>query len=585
MSEQSQQSPGKETVEDVKRSSRHLRGTLAEELVSGSAGFSADAAQLLKFHGVYPQDNRDVRRERTQAKLPLDHICMVRASVPGGVLTAEQYLALDEVAGAVGNGTLRVTTRQGIQFHFAKKQDLATLVGTLNRNLVTTHAACGDVVRNVTCCPAPQGGALREDLVVSARSLAARLKPKSGAYYELWVDGDKVAAPTARGQRAAVPESEPLYGDAYLPRKFKIGFAAPGDNCIDVYSHDLGLIPRVDGAELVGYTVVVGCGMGAAHADPTTHPSMAVPLADIDPAELAEVAEAVIGTQRDHGNREDRQHARLKYLVEDWGIERFGAEVERRLGRDLRPASPVAWDGADDHLGWHPQDPSGDPSGRWWLGVFVENGRIGDFGDRHQRSALRQIVRRFSPGVRLTSRQDVLLTDLAGEDRAEVEAVLADHGVPLAEQLSPVARNAMACPALPTCGLALGESERVLPAFIAELEAELSGLGLGDQPIHVNMTGCPNGFARPYTAEVGIVGRTKTAYDLHLGGAREGTRLAPVLTTSVKRDALVATLRPLLVAYRDDRVPGEGFGDWCHRAGIERLRELAGVEATQRSAA
>jgi len=546
-------------AEGVKQASAHLRGTLATELGDGSERFSNDSTTLLKFHGIYQQDDRDVRRSRTQAKQELAYSCMVRTSVPGGALTADQWLAMDRLTDEVGNGTLRITTRQGIQFHFTAKSDLRTLVHTLNQHLVTTLGACGDVVRNVTSCPAPLADGRQDGLLEHARALAARLRPRTDAYYELWIDGDK--AVTASPAAPASDGEEPLYGDSYLPRKFKVGLAWPGDNCIDVYSHDVGIVPVPEAGRFV---VLVGGGLGMSHArEDDTYPRLAEPLGSVAPERLGDVVEAVVVVQRDHGNRADRHRARLKYLIDERGIDWFRAEVEHLLGWRLEdPLALPPWTGADDHLGWHAQ-----PDGRWFLGVHVADGRVRDSEGCRQRSALREIVGRFSPGLRLTARQDVLFTDLDEADRTAVDGVLRDHGVGRAEELAPLRRHGLACPALPTCGQALTEAERVMPAVLDHLQGTLEEVGLDGSSFHVNMTGCPNGCARPYTAEVGIVGRTKRGYDVYAGGSQTGTRLARRVAVNVKTDEIGGVLRPALTRWRDEGEPGEGFGDFCERVG------------------
>ena len=559
-------------VEGTKAASNQLRGTIGEELSDGTPRFSPESQQLLRFHGIYQQDDRDVRTERKRQGLDVDHICMVRVSIPGGILTAEQYLAMDTLCDAVASGTLRITSRQGIQYHFVRKGDLHSLLATLNHHLVTTLGACGDVVRNIMCCPAPLADRQRADVAPYVQEVARRFRPRTQAYYELWLDGERAVTAMEPGE---APGEEPLYGTAYLPRKFKIGFAFPGDNCIDVYSNDIGVVPVLDGdgESLRGFTVLVGGGMGKNHTKPDTFPRLADPLATVAPEELMEVLATIIGVQRDHGDRHDREHARLKYLIHEWGIDRFRAEVALRLGRSLPAPEPVVFEAADDHLGWHPQS-----DGRWFLGVKIENGRIVDRGAVRVRSGLRAVVERFAPGVRLTAREDILLTDLADRDRPDVEALLGDYGVLPAEQWVAIKRNSFACPALPTCGLALTESERALPGVLDELEVELDALGLAGLDLHVRMTGCPNGCSRPYTTEIGLVGRGKKNYDIHLGGEPVGIRLNDIFAENVPRDELVNVLRPVLAHYRDQRQSEERFGDFCHRQGVDPLRAQLGTE-------
>ncbi len=560
-------------AETLKARSRHLRGTLAAELSDDTAGaFSTEATSLLKFHGVYQQDDRDTRRDRTRAKEPLDHSCMVRVAIPGGRVTAEQYLAMDALADTVGADSLRVTTRQGVQYHFVAKGDLRPLVRGIGRSLLTTFAACGDVVRNVMVSPAPLPGRAHAELHATGQRLAAHFRPQTDAYAELFVDGDRAASverepasghPADTGHPA---DAEPIYGHAYLPRKFKIAVAAPGDNGVDVFTNDVGLVPTVVDDRVVRWTVLVGGGLGMTHDRPETYPRLASGLADVDPGELVDVVEAVVAVQRDHGDRTNRRQARLKYLLDRWGLDRFRGEVEARLGRRLEPPTPHRFDAVADHLGWHVQD-----GGGWFLGVPVPSGRIRDTDAGRHRSALRAVVGRFGPEVRFTPQQDVLLCGIADDDRPAVEALLADHGVAPVGDLTPVERHAMACPALPTCSQALGEAERVLPRVNAAVVGVLAALDLAGEELHLRLTGCPNGCARPYATELGIVGRTKTKYDLFLGGSAVGDRLGRRFGGSIRLDELADTLRPVLTAWRDDRLAGEPFGDFCHRLGVEGL--------------
>jgi sulfite reductase (ferredoxin) len=537
------------SVEELKASSRALRGALASEVSDGSPAFSTESSQLLKFHGIYQQDDRDARRERTRAGLEPDHIFMVRASVPGGALSADQWLAMDRVADVVGDGTLRLTTRGGVQFHFTRKGGLRPLVQALDEHLVTTLGACGDVVRNVVACPAPLEDSRQKVLLDLAQRLAARFRPRTRAYYEIWIDGEQALS--------AEPTAEPMYGATYLPRKFKIGVAWPGDNCTDIYSHDLGFVPVAGPRGAGGFVVLAGGGLGATHARPDdTFPRLADALGWVPADAVEDVAEAVVLAYRDLGNREDRKRARLKYVLEDIGVEAFRREVEVRFGARLEPAPLLpAWH-QHDHLGWHRQD-----DGAWFLGLPVPSGRVA--GDL--RAALREVVARHAAGPRITPRQDVLLTGIAAADRSAVVATLRRHRVPLADDLTPVRRLALACPALPTCGQALAEAERVAPDVLDVMERELAARGLREIDLHVRMTGCPNGCARPYTAEIGIVGRTKTGYDIHLGGAAAGDRLARPVARSVKLSELPAVIAPWLDRFAAERDDGESFGDFVHR--------------------
>ena len=552
--------------EQLKADSRGLRGTLPEELASDAPSFSADAAQLLKFHGSYQQDDRDTRRERGRQGLDRDYSCMVRAGIPGGILTSDQYLAMDKLADVVGNATLRVTVRQGLQYHFVRKGDMRTLIGTLNEHLVTTLAACGDVVRNVMCCPAPPANVAEAEVQAQAAAVSRALKPQSSAYWQMWVDGER-AVSAVEPDSASDDGVDPLYGPTYLPRKFKIGFAFPGDNCIDVFTQDVGVVPKVRGGRVVAYTLVVGGGLGMTHNKPETYPRLGDPLGIVAPEDLLDAIKVIVGIHRDHGDRTNRKHARLKYVVEEWGVGVFRAEVERRLGKALADPEPLRWASTDDHLGWRRQ-----ADGKWSLGVRVASGRIEDNGVP-LRAALRAVIERFTPGVRFTPRQDVLLTDIEPADREAVVAVLDEHGVLSVDDIAPVERVALACPAMPTCGLALAEAERALPDLLTGLRFQMATLGLGAEAVHIRMTGCPNGCARPYSTEVGIVGRGKDHYTIYLGGDAEGTRLNTEYVDRVPVARVSAVLAPVLAAFSDERAGGERFGDWCHRVGVPALRE------------
>jgi sulfite reductase (ferredoxin) len=556
-------------VEGIKEASDHLRGTLAEQLHNATDSFDESGKQLLKFHGLYQQDDRDQRKpartdERTAAKT---HSFMLRTRVPGGVLSAEQYLAHDDLAQQYANGTLRITTRQCFQFHGILKGDLQATIRGLNDALITSLGACGDVVRNVGCCPAPFHDPIRQQIQAVTREISDHLLPRTRAYHELWIDGEQVEL-----DAPPLPEREPvepIYGKTYLPRKFKIAVAYPGDNCVDVYTQDIGLVAIAQAGALLGFNVIAGGGMGMNHTKVDTFPRLGDLIGFITPAQVIPVVEAIVLVQRDYGNRSDRKHARMKYLLHEWGVARFVAAVEERLGWALAPAAPMSPLEHELHHGWHDQ---GD--GRWFLGLSVENGRIKDEGDFRLRSGLRTIVERFRPGVRLTPNQDILFTDIAARDVGAVSQALAAFGIPLPSALSVVQRYSLACVALPTCGLALAEAERALPGVIDELEIELARLGLAEEPFTVRMTGCPNGCARPYVADLAFVGRSADTYIVYVGGASNGTRLNQPYKDLVKREQLVETVRPLLELFRARRQPDERFGDFCHRLGVETLQTI-----------
>ncbi|HEX6926572.1 MAG TPA: NADPH-dependent assimilatory sulfite reductase hemoprotein subunit [Longimicrobiaceae bacterium] len=550
-------------VERLKEESLGLRGGLAAELDNDSSHLSEASKQILKFHGSYQQEDRDLRKERKKAGLEPAYQFMVRSKVPGGVLTAAQYLLHDRLADDYGNGTLRITTRQGFQFHGVLKGNLRRHIHELNDALVTTFGACGDVVRNVVTCPAPIAGGLREEVIEWARRIRDETLPRSRAYHEIWIEGQSVTREEA--------EPDPLYGERYLPRKFKIGFAFPDDNCTDVHSNDLGLLVIPENGRIRGFNVLVGGGLGMTHNKADTYPRLADPLAFVEPDELIDVIKAVIGVQRDYGNRVNRRRARLKYVLDERGLPWFREQVESYLGRPLQDPLPVEVSGIEDHLGWHEQ---GD--GRWFRGVWVENGRVLDREGLRLRIAIREVVARFGADIHLTTQQNLLLVNIAPEDRSAVDDILRTHGVIAPEELTPARRWSMACPAIPTCPLAVAESERVLPGIMDELEVALSRIGLADETISVRMTGCPNGCARPYTADLAFVGRSLNKYVIYVGGNLEGTRLGTEYASLVPLDQLVTTVRPLLERFRDERREGERFGDFWNRVGVEPL-EPAGA--------
>lgn len=552
-------------VEKFKAESGGLGWPLNEELENDSSHLTEAAKQILKFHGSYQQEDRDQRRERKRAGLEPAYSFMIRSKLPGGVLTAEQYILHDDLADRYGDGTLRVTTRQGFQLYGILKGELRSTIHDLNEALVTTLGACGDVVRNVMACPAPVADGHRQEVLELAAQLSDETLPKSTSYHDIWIDGTRIT-------KEEKPKEEPLYGDRYLPRKFKIAFAFPEDNCTDVHSNDLGFITIVEDGRIVGYNVVVGGGFGQTHAKPETFPRLADPLGFVTPDEVIEVSRAVIAVQRDHGDRGNRKHARMKYLIADQGIEWFREQVEDRLGRSLTPSKPVEVTGIHDHLGWHDQ---GD--GKRFRGVWVENGRIKDEASFKLRSALRKIVEQFGTNMALTGQHNVLLTDINPKDQEAIDQILLEHNVIPPDQVAPARRFAMACPAIPTCPLAVSESERALPAVIDELEVALSRLGLGDEDLTVRMTGCPNGCARPYSADLAFVGRSLGKYVVYVGGNMEGTRLADAYADLVPIDELVDTVRPLFERYGQERQPGERFGDFWARVGLEPLPSAAKV--------
>jgi sulfite reductase (ferredoxin) len=444
------------------------------------------------------------------------------------------------------------------------KKNLKETIAGINQCLLTTLGACGDVERNVMACPAPhhQDG-VHEQLQQTAIVLAAHLAPRSRAYHEIWLNGKPV------GEPAAAADIEPLYGKVYLPRKFKTGLALPEDNCIDIYAQDLGLLAVVENGTIVGYNVLVGGGMGMTHGNQNTFPHVAKPICYVPAGAVVGAAEAVVRLFRDHGNRADRKRARIKYLVHDWGVEKFREVLAGYIGGTLQPPRPIEVSGVESHLGWHPQ---GD--GKWYYGLSIENGRVKDEGSLRLRSALRTLIERLQPGLRLTPMQDILLCDLPSNAKTEIERTLAEFGVRRPDQISNVQKLSLACPAIPTCGLAISESERALPGIIDQLEVELKRLGLEKEKLSVRMTGCPNGCARPYQSDIGLVGRSGDKYTLYVGGHILGHRLNFMLQDLVPLREIVPTLRPLLQKFKEERRPEESFGDYCQRQGADRLQAL-----------
>ncbi|HEU0000332.1 MAG TPA: NADPH-dependent assimilatory sulfite reductase hemoprotein subunit [Ktedonobacteraceae bacterium] len=553
-------------VEHIKVESHHLRGHIAEELAQDTNRFSDPQVQLMKFHGVYQQENRDVRQARKASGEEKAYQFMVRTRIPGGRITAEQYLVHDDLADTYGNSTLRITTRQGFQLHGVLKGVLAPTIKAVNGALLTTLAACGDVNRNVMACPAPIGDCAHRQIEDISQRIAQHLTPRSHAYHEIWVDGEQVKL----DEPPREDETEPIYGATYLPRKFKIGVAAPGDNCIDVYTQDIGLVPEMKEGHLEGFTVLIGGGMGMTHNKGETYPRLATPLCFATSDEILPLVETIVKVQRDYGDRQNRKHARMKYVVEERGIAWFRNEVEQRLGYRLQDPRSITWQHAEDHLGWHKQE-----DGRWFVGLFVENGRIKDVAGVQMRSGLRHAIAEFRPNIRLTPGQNILLTDLDETQRAPLTALLASYGIPVDPAEVGTRRFSMACPALPTCGLALAEAERALPSIIRQIETELAALGMANVPLGIRMTGCPNGCVRPFMGDIGFVGRTKDVYNIYVGGDMLNTRMNTLYAASVHVQDLVATLRPLLALWQEQRLPAENFGDFCHRVGLENLREQA----------
>ncbi len=553
----------KKSNEIIKAESRGLYGTIAEELANSERYFSDDAEKVLKFHGMYQQEDRDARkRDRTADH----HQFMIRSKMPGGQLTAAQYLTHDAIADEFGSGTLRLTTREAIQLHGVLKDDIRDTLRRLNHALVTTLGACGDIVRNVLACPAPTADPQRQAVQHFAFELTRALYPRTNAYHQIWLDGEELIDDHV--------VEEPLYGPTYLPRKFKIAIAYAGDNCVDVYTNDVGLVAIFDDQQqLTGFNLLAGGGMGMTHNNDATYARLADEIGFITPSQVIETVKGIVTIHRDFGDRVDRKHARLKYILADRGVEWFRQELESRVGFQLEEIQPMPEFAVDDHLGWHEQ---GD--GQWFLGIPVENGRIVDRGNYRLRSGLRAVIEQFNLPVRVTAQQNILLADIAESGRADVESLLAEYQITQVQDISPVRRRGIACVALPTCSLAITEAERVLPGVIDEFEEALADLQIADADIAVRMTGCPNGCARPYVAEIALVGRSLDKYTVFLGGSPAGTRLAKPFLDLVPIREIVPMLRPVLAFYRDYRHQGEAFGDFCARVGFDTLSNLIAIE-------
>jgi sulfite reductase (NADPH) hemoprotein beta-component len=514
-------------------------------------GLRPDDIQLSKFHGFYQQDDRDLRAERQQQKLEPLYSFMLRVCVPGGVLTPAQWLALDELADRYGDHGLRVTTRQAVQLHGVIKFDLQPTIASIHASMLSTLAACGDVNRNVMGAPLSDSPALTAAVQDVARALSRALAPQTRAYHELWIDGERV-------QPEPPPTNEePLYGPTYLPRKFKCAIAIPPDNDVDVYTQDLGLVAVADGDRLLGFNVLVGGGMGRAHGDPSTFASLAAPLGFCTVDRVVDVAKAVLTAQRDLGNRGERHHARLKYTIARVGLTAFRDEVERRQGFVFQPERPVTLASNLDRQGWFRR------AGQEHLQLFLPSGRVRDDGRTNLRTALRKLAHVHQGDIRLTGNQNLILTNVAPHTRAAIQAIVDEHA--LLAPRSALRLGALSCVALPTCSLAMAEAERYLPSLLTLLEAKLTALGLGQEPIVLRMTGCPNGCARPYNAEIALVGRAPGIYDLHLGGNRAGTRLNTLVVKNLDEAEIVNRLHTLFERFARDRQPNEALGDFCHR--------------------
>ncbi len=577
-------------LEGIKERSNFLREPVATEILEDTTHFSEEAIQILKFHGSYQQDNRD-NRVRGQEK---DYQMMLRTRNPGGFVPPQLYLALDKLSNDYGNHTMRITTRQGFQLHGILKKNLKSSIAAIVKNMGSTLGACGDLNRNVMAPAAPYKNKPEYQYAVEyADKIADLLTPQTGAYYEIWLDGEKaisaeespeVKAARQRNGTGTVfhdnPE-EPIYGTHYMPRKFKISVTVPGDNSIDLYTQDLSLVVITDeNSELLGFNVFSGGGLGRTHNKEETFARKADEICYVSKEDVYELVKAIVATQRDYGDRSQRRHARLKYLINDWGVEKFRSQVEEYFGKSLEPFRELPEFKYQDYLGWNEQ---GD--GKLFLGISIENGRVKDEGTFQLKTALRKIVEQFNLDVRLTANHNLVFCDIEPDQKQAIEEILQNHGVNSdPDQIEPLVRYAMACPALPTCGLAIAESERVIPSILDRIRKLLNQVGLQDEHFVVRMTGCPNGCARPYMAELGFVGSAPDAYQLWLGGSPNQTRLATPYMERLHQNDLETQLEPMFVYFKESRETEESFGDFCNRVGFDAIREYAAKYETKKVA-
>ena len=543
--------------EVLKEADPLLAGELASTLLNPEADrFSNDDGQFLKFHGIYQQDDRDLRK--TGKKF----MFMIRGRIASGILTADQYRVYDDLATQYANNTLRLTSRQSIQFHGVVKSGLGPLMKRINDALMTTLAACGDVNRNVMAPPTPVTESWMEEVHADSQCLSDALLPTTPSYNAIWVEGVQLNLADHQSH------DDPLYGKTYLPRKFKTAFAVPPLNDVDLFTNCLGFIAIEEEGKLLGYNLTAGGGLGMSHNNPNTYPRKADVIGFLKRDQVEAVAKAVLTVHRDFGDRTDRKHARLKYVLEEKGVAWFRQELESRLGFALEDPRPYRFERQGDRFGWHKQ-----ADGRSFLGLFVETGRIKDTDEKRLKSALRKVVDTYDTQVRLTPSQNVILVNILPEQVEGIDQILKEHGVPTTHEKSPIRSATMACPALPTCGLALAESERYLPGLIDRVEGLLQSRGMDREEIIVRMTGCPNGCARPYMAELGFVGRAPRKYNVYVGGNESGTRLNRVYLESVKDEDMESVLGGMLDRFKEGRQEGERFGDWSARVLWEEIKE------------
>jgi sulfite reductase (NADPH) hemoprotein beta-component len=545
-------------VEHIKRNSNYLRGHLKEtleNLITGS--IPDDDNRLMKFHGSYMQDDRDLRNERHRQKLEPAYQFMVRVRAPGGVVTPAQWLVMDRIGQKYANGSIRLTTRQSFQFHGIIKWDMKQGMKEINDCLLSTLAACGDVNRNVMCNPNPFQSEVHSEVYGWSQRLSEHLKPQTKAYHELWIDGEKVFDSQDNGE-----EQEPIYGPAYLPRKFKIGIAVPPSNDVDVFSQDLGLIAIYEAGQLKGFNVAVGGGMGMTHGDLETYPQLAKVIGFCTPEQIIEVAEKTVMIQRDFGDRSVRKHARFKYTIDDRGIEWFVNELSSRLGWSLQEARPYHFDSNGDRYGWFKGS-----NNNWYLTILIDNGRIDDENGSTLMTGLREIAKVHTGDFRLTPNQNLVIANVTSQKKKKIEKLAIEYGLTDGLKYSALRRNAMACVALPTCGMAMAEAERYLPELLEKIEVLLDEAGLREEEIVIRMTGCPNGCARPALAELSFIGKAPGKYNMYMGAGFAGDRLNKLYRENIDENEILLTLKPIFLRYSQERLAGEHFGDFVIRAG------------------
>lgn len=548
------------SVEDIKSESKRLRGALLDSLADPLTGaLREDDTTVIKYHGSYQQDDRDLRDERRRQKLEPAYQFMIRTRTPGGVVTPQQWLKLDAIATRYSNHSLRITTRQAFQFHGVIKRELKATMQAINATLIDTLAACGDVNRNVMVAANPLESAAHAEVQDWAAKLSKHFLPNSRAYYEIWLDEELVAG--------SGEEEEPIYGNTYLPRKFKVAFAVPPVNDVDVFANDLGFIAVIENGKLVGFNVSIGGGMGATHGDAETYPRVANVVGFVTPEQVIAIATAVVTTQRDHGNRVVRKRARFKYTIDDHGLDAIVAEIESRAGFSLSPARAFRFEHSGDRYGWVQGEDS-----RWHLTLNLSAGRIADRPGAPHLTGLREIANVHRGEFRMTANQNLVIAGVPDSERKRIDALVHSHALDAGlRNGTALARAALACVALPTCGLAMAEAERYLPDFTDKLEPLLEKHGLRDAPILLRISGCPNGCSRPYLGEIALVGKAPGRYNLMLGADHRGQRLNTLYRENIAESEILDTLDPLFARYAGEREAEEGFGDFLHRSGVVAL--------------